>query len=86
MKKLSLDLDQLQVESFSTAKDAGERGTIGGHINTGGCTIFYSDQETVCSWCDEKDEPDYGSGHITCGKYSRCNGNSIDLCWSDYCQ
>jgi hypothetical protein len=49
MKKLSLDLDQLQVESLSTATDAGERGTIGGHIDTGVCTIFHSDQETVCA-------------------------------------
>ena len=36
MKKLSLDLDQLQVDSFSMAEDAGELGTIGGHIDHGG--------------------------------------------------
>jgi hypothetical protein len=42
MKKLTLDLDGIRVESFATAESAGARGTVHGHddtIETEWCTM-----------------------------------------------
>lgn len=86
MKKLSLDLDNLQVESFATDAADGVKATVQGHmiiVSGNGCSAFYSCQATVCA--ASCDGPCGGSGHATCGHYSQCNGDSVDLCWSDYC-
>lgn len=59
MKKLSLDLDALRVESFATAPAEGRRGTVAGHMNTFGppcataargstCAATCSSGDTVC--------------------------------------
>ena len=89
MKKLSLDLDLLQLESFSTARTETELGTVKGHLiyDTAGdgCSLFYSCQASVCgASCDQ-----YGcggSGAYTCGQYTRCGSDSIDICWTDLCR
>lgn len=88
MKKISLDLDTLQVETFSTDNTEGEAGTVYGHIPSAvgnGCTAFYSCEQTVCgSSCAGGCG---GSGHMTCGKYGACKTDpeSEQLCWSDLC-
>jgi len=88
MKKLTLEFDELRVESFSTEGADDARGTVEGHIYYGsgvGCTAFYSCEDTVCAasckagGCGQ-------SGLNTCGHYSRCNGDSIEVCWTDFCQ
>lgn len=84
MKKLTLDLDQLRVESFSTAETGAEKGTVHGHLGTGGgCTVYDSCDGSVCGGscafpCGG------GSGHYTCGIQAAC-GNSIELCRTDMC-
>jgi len=84
-KKLSLNLDELRVESFSTDENAGERGTVAGHLgDTGdGCSVFYSCVASACgATCDVGCN---ASGAYTCGHYSRCNGDSVNICWGDWC-
>lgn len=83
MKKLSLDVEMLQVESFATDDEKGEIGTVNAHAGTGdGCSVFYSCEASVCgSSCDGGCD----SGAATCGHYTPCNGDSVEFCWSDYC-
>ena len=50
MKKLSLDMDALRVESFPTADDQSQRGTVRGHVETDCCT--YSCNGTCGAWLD----------------------------------
>jgi len=63
MKKLALDLDQLAVESFTTAGEAKERGTVRGHsgdvsaVVAGGCYTGHP-------WCSQ----DYRSMETDCLK------------------
>ena len=39
MKKLTLDLSELRVESFRTDQAEARRGTVRGHVETDCCTI-----------------------------------------------
>lgn len=79
MKKLSLDLDQLSVDSFATGDEEGLRGTVRGNSATLGCSEFWSCVNT-CGICDDNE-----SHRATCGNGSRCGGDSIDACQSDWC-
>jgi hypothetical protein len=61
MKKLSLDLEQLAVESFAT--DAGRKpyGTVRGHVNSN-TTCF----QIICD-CPTGGTCDTDCGQVTCG-------------------
>ena len=82
MKKLSLNLETLSVESFETAPDAlDQRGTVHGHGPTwpyNGCTAAQP--------CNPASSPDYTEDY-TCDDYScwnscqqSCNGTCYDSC------
>jgi hypothetical protein len=84
MKKLSLNLDDLRVESFSTARDGDQEGTVAGYVATEWvCTPYDSCQATFCgASCDGT----CGESHArTCGAVTPCGGDSIDACQSDWC-
>jgi hypothetical protein len=62
MKKLSLKLDDLQVETFTTSGQPGERGTVQGHYGTNHtnqscdgtcfnwtCIYYYTCEDTGCN-------------------------------------
>ncbi len=80
MKKLRLELDNLQVESFATDRGEGDRGTVEGHISTrctgGGMTC---DAGNTCG------------DNATCGQnatcYVSCNGSCPNPCTNEnsYC-
>lgn len=74
MKKLKLDLDDLEVESFQTTPDTGDsqEGTVYGYISDGpgntcdaGCT-----NNTACPVCT-----DFG-----CTNHTHCNQNTCHGC------
>jgi hypothetical protein len=48
MKKLRLDVEQLAVDSFPTARRAEQRGTVAAHDATPGCTLEPSFGNTAC--------------------------------------
>jgi hypothetical protein len=84
MKKLSLDLDQLRVESFATDQTEAGEGTVEGRMIIGsgeGCSVFYSCELSACG-CNGGQG---GSGHYTCGMHALCLGDSVELCHSDRC-
>ncbi|HEU0055408.1 MAG TPA: hypothetical protein VFQ39_19610 [Longimicrobium sp.] len=83
MKKLSLQMDELRVESFSTGKGESQKGTVQGNSASVGCTDYYSCWADTCgascyNTCGE-------SHHRTCGSVTPCGGDSIDACQSDWC-
>lgn len=50
MKKMTLDLDALSVESFDTETlDAAGRGTVQGHVCTGGASCRCQTAYAVCT-------------------------------------
>jgi hypothetical protein len=62
MKKLSLNLEKLTVESFRTAEEAEERGTVAGHYGTThteftytNCLTCYPDEKTCDARCTTTD-------------------------------
>lgn len=83
MKKLSLNLDELQVDSFATAQGQTRRGTVQGNSGSLGCTEYFS---CLAATCDASCYNTCGeSHHRTCGSVTTCAGDSINLCQSDYC-
>lgn len=77
MKKIRLELDALNVDSFTTGKQEGRReGTVHGHASAYECTIYDSCAATYCG-C-----PGGGSGYNTCGSANTCGICITDL---DYC-
>ncbi|HEX6910510.1 MAG TPA: hypothetical protein VF142_08945 [Longimicrobium sp.] len=52
MRKLKLNLDALNVESFGTARPAHVRGTIQAHQEQQGPTDTYADSEATACTCD----------------------------------
>jgi hypothetical protein len=60
MRKLSLDLDAIRVESFETDGTAGSRGTVHGRFAGGDSPLascVYSCEDTICYSCDTCREP-----------------------------
>jgi hypothetical protein len=96
MKKLSLDLDDLQVESFSTRGVRGAGGTVNGREYTAiepGCTTSgqpYTGMGAGCSEyasCLESCSGCGGaSGFNTCGNGSNCDHEYTEwnTCTQDY--
>ncbi|HEU0012185.1 MAG TPA: hypothetical protein VFQ45_00805 [Longimicrobium sp.] len=66
MQKVKLDLDALEVESFETAPESVERGTIYGHA-----TLVCTDQFS-CTTCDI-DDSNVSWGYVSCG--ATCGGD-----------
>lgn len=84
MKKLSLNLDALSVETFETADVDLGRGTVHGH----GPTWHYNGC-TAAQPCNPTSSPDYTEDY-TCDDYScwnscqqSCNGTCYDSCNCD---
>jgi len=68
MRKISLDVDALEVESFATAERGAEkRGTVHGHSFPLSCLRTRNDPT-----CDEYCYPQTVEGEYTCGQYI-CN-------------
>jgi hypothetical protein len=55
MKKLTLDPEQLRVDSFTTAHDADTRGTVRGHDDTVESEWCTTPEGCSCPPCDTKD-------------------------------
>ncbi|HEU0013399.1 MAG TPA: hypothetical protein VFQ45_06930 [Longimicrobium sp.] len=92
MKKLTLDLDDLRIESFrTTEQEAEERGTVHAHDQCG-CSCCCTGYTQPCqATCDTSpSHPGYPSCGNTCD-YSACYGTCYDSCggscgWScGYC-
>jgi hypothetical protein len=90
MKKLSLDLDALEVETFETAQDEPRRGTVHGHASWHyqGCTPYEpcnpvsSNTYTEDYTCD--DHSCWQSCQQSCG--GTCNAtctcpSQVNTCW-----
>lgn len=82
-KKLSLELDELQVDSFATGQGQARRGTVKANSGSLGCTEYFSCLADTCgascyNTCGE-------SHHRTCGSVTTCGGDSIDACQTDWC-
>lgn len=76
MKKLSLELDDLQVETFDTTDDNGGRGTVQAHWTWETCPGRWTCDGTTCGrqWtneatCDDTCGPPDTCGHNYCGTY-----------------
>jgi hypothetical protein len=67
MKKLSLNVDALAVQSFSTSDGEGERGTVQGQSDS----VYLSCVATACGTSCQYDTK-CGSHAITCGDATRC--------------
>ena len=60
MRKLSLDLDGIRVETFETDGTADARGTVHGRLAAGDSPLascVYSCEDTICYSCDTCREP-----------------------------
>lgn len=76
MKKLMLNVDALQVETFATAEVLSRRGTVAGAAAIGGA--FIATDDTKAPDCDL-------SGSNSCG-YSFCAENTCGTCdHNSYC-
>jgi hypothetical protein len=83
MKKLSLALDELRVDSFATGQGEPRSGTVRANSGSLGCTEYFSCLPDTCgASCYNTCDP---SHHRTCGSVTTCAGDSINLCQSDYC-
>jgi hypothetical protein len=73
MKKLRLEIDEIQVETFETGDEESTRGTVHGHHPTawGTCTCECSHDGT----CD----PDWGSGHQYSCSPTMCNETECEI-------
>jgi len=79
MKKLRLDLDHLQVESFDTQTAPAERGTVDA-AQACTCPGYGTCANTECGTCNTC------QGQYTCDP-SQCNGSCGSCVWScDYSQ
>ena len=69
MKKISLDLDALTVDSFSTAPESGvQRGTVHGHASADDTTCCPTDaMKTPCCWNTDTTCDGGGGGSWYCG-------------------
>lgn len=69
MRKLSLSLEELKVDSFDTAGEERRGGTVHGHgLGTGGS------QETIA-----------GTGDMSCDTCQTCDESMCDSCWFVTC-
>lgn len=95
MKKLRLNLDELEVESFETEAEHAERGTVHGHAQYSAyCPPGESLQASNCPTCQQTCVATcYGQntceGVFTCGPGSTCLGtcdpfNGCNNSWA-YC-
>ncbi len=87
MRKLTLDLDSLAVQSFDTGEDDSLRGTIHGNDNTvwactgmdPNCRSNYDATDCMVS--------DLGTCAATCGSTCGCTGSACptndQACWED---
>ena len=58
MAKLRLDVDELDVQSFETAEDAGERGTVAANeAATRQCSARCTEDPSCGIWCPPTDDP-----------------------------
>ena len=76
MKKVTLSLDALQVESFeTTAARRAARGTVRGHA------------DTVAAIAGEEREegPAPASNDISCETCQTCDDSQCDSCWFNTC-
>jgi hypothetical protein len=64
MNKLKLDLDEIRVESFSTAREGGRVGTVQGRSDTEATDCTY-DNHSVC---------------VNCNSMYSCNWTCADSC------
>ena len=75
MKKLKLDLERIEVESFPTdAPDPSQRGTVEGHAE-----LTYGCQSNTQTWdrgytCDEYGTCYYSCYDRTCHLFDSCDG------------
>jgi hypothetical protein len=94
MKKLSLDLGMLAVESFSTAPGAESRkGTVQGYATAGGAGCATDNVGTWCCWGTDTTCPGGGGDSYWCGSGKPGGGGtgqscvgagcSIDFCNTD---
>jgi hypothetical protein len=79
MKKIRLELDALNVDSFTTEKQTQGQGTVRGHASAYECTIYDSCDYTYCG-CGG------GSGYNTCGTANTCGicHTDLDNCDTSY--
>ena len=73
MRKLKMDLDALLVESFDTAREPAERGTVQGH--------FSLRCDTVNATCDGGNT----CGYPTCNFAQNSCAESCDICDTNKC-
>ena len=75
MKKLTLDVDALRVETFATAEPAARRGTVAGAAAAGAAWVG---GDTAKPDCDQ-------SGAGSCG-YTFCGDDTCNTCdYNTYC-
>lgn len=79
MKKIRLQLDALNVSSFSTEKPMRGEGTVHGHASAYPCTVYDSCAATYCG-CPSP------SGYNTCGNAYTCGIciSDLDNCDTSY--
>lgn len=72
MKRLTLAIDDLQVESFTTAPPADKRGTVfGNQITAGGSTCLSTCFQKICG-CTYGDDGDNGTCNFSCNVNTNC--------------
>lgn len=72
MRKLKLNLDALNVESFGTARPVGVKGTIQAHQQqVDGPTATYVDSEATACTCDTQGSTMWTVGY-DCNSYRFC--------------
>ncbi len=82
MKKISLDLDALQVDSFSTAPAARPlSGTVHGHEATeGGAGCGTANYGSWCCWQTDTTCPGGEGGSYWCGGTDQCGDSHMASC------
>lgn len=82
MKKIKLELDRLQVESFAVTRERSEGGTVHGHATpgctpAGACETLFTCYEYTCNGgsCDQ--QPSCGHLAYTC---TDCGDTCAETC------
>jgi hypothetical protein len=87
MRKLTLDLDSLAVQSFETGEDEAVRGTVhGNYLTEWGCTGMDPNCKSNYDATDCR-VSDLGTCAGTCGSTCGCTGSvcptNDQACWED---
>jgi hypothetical protein len=98
MRKLKLDIADLEVTSFDTDRAAGIRGTVAGHVTLPATHGTNCNETNDCTYlgtgcgtndymgCSPTFDCDPSGGDPSCADYSCVDGSGCGLCYTQSCE